>query len=490
MPDNSYVAFDLGASSGRAMLGTIKNDKLHLEEMHRFPNCMIRVMGHYHWDILNLFQHIKDGLAKTIRAGHDVTSLGIDTWGVDFGFVGRGDVLLANPYAYRDIDSTEFVDKVTKIISRKELYKMTGIQFLPFNSLFQLYRLVTSNNPLVDAAENMLFTPDLLNFLLTGKRVSEYSIASTSQLLDPFQKTWKDELFEKLNLPRELMADIVPSGSEIGPLLHDIQDETDARDVTVIAPACHDTGSAVAAVPARGNDWAYLSSGTWSLIGIESMEPIINEQSMANNFTNEGGVNGTIRFLKNIAGLWLLQCLKSSWQQQGEDLSYDDMTRLASEAQPFKCHVDPDDERFIDPPDMPKAIADFCRETSQPIPETKGEYIRCSLESLALKYRACVESMNEMRDKPIEKLHIVGGGTQNELLNQLAADASGVPVVAGPVEATAIGNIMAQAMSRGEISSLEQGRELVGRSFKLKEYSPKETDCWDEVYAEFVKRVG
>jgi len=484
-----FLAFDLGASSGRSILGAFQNGKLELEETHRFPNTMVKMSGHYHWDLPALWQNLLTGLSKTVSQQHNIASIGIDTWGVDFGLL-HGSTILGNPYAYRDLDSFYVMDEICKTIPKDELYRQTGIQFMPFNSIFQLYRLKMNASPLLPIADKLLFTPDLLNFLFTGEKVSEYSIASTSQLLDPFARQWNKQLFDHLQLPLDIMADIVMPGTRIGTLTKDNQEQTGAGAVPVIAPACHDTGSAVAAVPASGKNWAYLSSGTWSLMGIESAEPIVNDQSAAMNFTNEGGVNGSIRFLRNLSGLWLLQCLKSAWEKDGESIGYADMTKMADAAQPFTCLIDPDDERFINPSDMRQAINSYCQHTGQDAPQTKGEYIRCCLESLAMKYRDCLQQMNSLTPEPVEILHIVGGGTQNELLNQFAANATGVPVLAGPIEATAIGNLMVQAVASGELSSIEEGRGMVKNSFPMMEYEPQDVSLWDEKFEKFIRILG
>jgi rhamnulokinase len=443
MPEK-YLAFDLGASSGRALVGIYENETLKLEETHSFPNRMVHINGHFHWDILQLFDEIKIGLAKTAQAGHtDIRSIGVDTWGVDFGLIGRNGVLLGNPYAYRDIGD-EYMDKVFEIIPRDELYQKTGIQFMPFNSIFQLYRLVHDQNPLLDVAEKLLFTPDLLNYFLTGEMVSEYSIASTSQLLDPWTRTWQTELFDRLGLPINIMADIVEPGTKIGKLRKEIAEEAGLSQIDVIAPASHDTASAVAAVPAEGENWAYLSSGTWSLLGINSPAPIINDAALQNNFTNEGGVDGQIRFLKNVAGLWLVQRCKSDWAKEGEDIDFAELAALAEKAGPSASIIDPDDARFTNPANMPNAIADYCRETDQLVPETKGQFIRCALESLAHKYKEVLDNLGAMLPQPLEKLHIVGGGSKNELLNRLTEEATGLKVITGPSEATGMGNIIIQ----------------------------------------------
>lgn len=445
MAVSKHLAFDLGASSGRAIVGSYDNDKLTLAETHRFPNRMVHLLGHYHWDILQLFDEIKIGLAKTAAAGHkDIRSIGVDTWGVDFGLIGRDGSLLGNPYAYRDMSTDEVMQRSFARVSRQEMYRMTGIQFLPFNSIFQLYRLVEEQHPLLETAKQLLFMPDLINYFLTGEKVSEYTIASTSQLLDPWKKTWSPDLFVKLGLPLDIMAPVVPPGTLVGRLRSEIAAETGMPRVEVIAPACHDTASAVAAVPAQGDHWAYLSSGTWSLIGIESPLPIVTDAALRHNFTNEGGVHDKIRFLKNVAGLWIVQQLKGGWAKQGEDISFAELVKLAEDAGPAQQRIEPDDPRFTNPPDMAAAIVASCRDSGQVIPATKGQFVRCALESLAHKYKEVINNLNTLLPQPIERLHIVGGGSQNQLLNRLTEEITGLPVIAGPAEATAIGNIQIQ----------------------------------------------
>jgi rhamnulokinase len=444
MAVSKHLAFDLGASSGRAIVGIYDNDKLTLEEIHRFSNRMVHLLGHYHWDILQLFDEIKIGLAKTAAAGHkDIRSIGVDTWGVDFGLIGRDGSLLGNPYAYRDMSTDEVMQRTLRHVPREEIYRMTGIQFLPFNSIFQLYRLVEEQHPLLETAKHLLFMPDLINYFLTSEKVSEYTIASTSQLLDPWKKTWHPELFEKLGLP-DIMAPIVPPGTKVGKLRREIAAETNLSQVEVIAPACHDTASAVAAVPAQGDHWAYLSSGTWSLLGIESPQPIVTDAALRHNFTNEGGVHGKIRFLKNVAGLWIVQQLRAVWVKQGEEFSFAELVQLAEEVGPAQQHIDPDDPRFTNPSDMAEAIVEYCRDNNQSVPKSKGQFVRCTLESLAFKYKEVISNLNTLLPQPIERLHIVGGGSQNLLLNRLTEEITGLPVISGPVEATAIGNIQIQ----------------------------------------------
>jgi rhamnulokinase len=478
-----FLAFDFGAESGRAILGILDRGKIGLEEIHRFPNKQVDISGHIHWDLSYLFGELKKALATAVRKGHrELLGLGVDTWGVDFGLVGKDDQLLENPYAYRDKRTDGMMDKAFQRISREEMYARTGVQFMPFNSVFQLLSVVETESLLLDKIESLLFMPDLFNFLLTGQKFSEYTIASTSQLLNAQKRDWDPGIFEKLGLPVQIMAPIIQPGTSIGPLQPEISRETDISPVDVIAPACHDTASAVAAVPAQTDNWAYLSSGTWSLLGIEVDEPIINEKSLKNNFTNEGGVGRKIRFLRNTMGLWLLQrCLKD-WEKKGESLGYDELAGLALDSGEFKSIVDPDDHTFLNPPSMPEAIAEFCGKTQQPVPEKKGEFIRCIYESLALKYRFLIDKINAMCPEPAEVLHVVGGGSQNEMLNQFSADATGLRVIAGPAEATAVGNIIVQAIAKKIVDGIEEGRRVVSRSFPLKTYEPKNKNKWNRVY--------
>ena len=483
MSTERFIAFDFGAESGRAILGSLEGKKISLEELHRFPNRQISASGHIHWDMTYLMGELEKGLLSAVERGHrELLGLGIDTWGVDFGLVDRNNQILGHPFAYRDPRTQGMMEKAFQLMSREKMYSCTGIQFMPFNSVFQLLSMVDSKSPFLEQCETLLFMPDLFNFLLTGQKCSEYTIASTSQLLNAQQKNWEPEIFEKLGLPLDIMASIVPPGTIIDRLLPEITEETGILPVDVIAPACHDTASAVAAVPAQSSNWAYLSSGTWSLLGVEVDAPVITQDSLKNNFTNEGGVGGTIRFLRNTMGLWLLQRCLRSWQEQGDSLGYDEMESLAQQAQGFKCIVDPDDQTFLNPTDMPAAIVEFCRRTGQPLPEKKGEFVRCILESLALKYRFIIERINAMCPEAIEVLHIVGGGSRNEILNQFTANATGLPVFAGPVEATALGNIMVQAVAKKILSGIEEGRRVVARSFPLKDFHPADQDRWSEVY--------
>jgi rhamnulokinase len=473
-----YIAVDFGAGSGRVMLGTLE-DTLKLREVHRFPNYQISVPGRMHWDILRLFFELKQGLAMTAGLGHiSVDGIGVDTWGVDFGLLGRGDILLGNPVCYRDSRTDGMMDIAFKRISRDFIYRSTGIQFMQLNTVFQLLSMAESRDPLLDAAEKLLFMPDLFHFLMTGETVTEYTIATTSQLLNAKTCKWEPELFESLNIPLDIMQDIVTPGTGLGPLLPEIARETGLK-ADVIASASHDTASAVAAVPAGKGNWAYLSSGTWSLIGVETDRPIISAESLKGNFTNEGSVAGRIRFLKNVTGLWLLEECRRQWDKK-EKRDYEDLLGEAGRAKPFRSLIDPDEGRFLNPPDMPAAISGFCRETGQPVPETQGQFVRCILESMAMKYRTVIRNMESLLGRKLDCLHIVGGGSRNTLLNQFTADATGLPVYAGPAEATAIGNMLMQAVATGRLDSIEEGRELVRRSFPMTAYEPKDSAIWED----------
>ena len=486
-----FLAIDIGASSGRAIAATLENGKLRLEEIHRFPNGAMQVLGHLHWNIFSLYNEIKTGLTKYARdVTTQLTGFGIDTWGVDYGLVGANNEILGNPFAYRDSRTNDIMEKAFQLMPKADIYNHTGIQFMQFNTIFQLLAATQANSPSLAVADKLLFIPDLLNFMFSGVKATERTIASTSQLYDPAQKIWISEIFDELNLPINIMPDIVSPGTRLGSMLPDILKETGLQPVDVIASAGHDTGAAIAAVPAEGEDWAYLSSGTWSLMGIESPTPIINDLTFKYNFTNETGVNDTIRFLKNIGGLWLVQECRRIWANEGEDVDFGTLVKMAYAARPFVGMVDPEDSSFMLPEHMPHAIQDYCRKTGQDIPETKGEIIRVALEGLALCYRNTMEQMNEIRQKPIRKLNIVGGGTQNGLLNQFAANACGIQVVAGPVEATALGNVLVQAMATGVIGSLNEAREVIRQSFELKYYEPQDVGRWDKQFATFKKIIN
>ena len=401
---------------------------------------------------------------------------------MDFALLDARDELLGNPSHYRDSRTDGMMEEAFRRLPREEIFESTGIQFMQINSLFQLLAMAVQGSPVLGAAQTFLNMPDLFNFWLTGRKASEFTIATTSQCYDPRAGDWAWTMLEKLGLPTRIFGDIVPPGTRLGPLHPAVAEETGEGEVPVIATAGHDTAAAVAAVPARGHDYAYISSGTWSLMGVEVDEPLITPQSLAYNFTNEGGVEGTIRLLKNIMGLWLVQECRREWAQASEDLSWDELTRMAAEAEPFGGLVNPDAHRFLAPGDMPQKIQGYCAETGQPVPQSKGAILRCALESLALKYRLVLERLEDMLGRELPIVHIIGGGSKNGLLDQLTADATGRPVVAGPAEATSIGNILMQALALGHVASLEEGRELVRRSFEVATYEPGETAGWDEAY--------
>lgn len=490
----NFLAFDLGAESGRAVVGRFDGERLSLEEMHRFANGPTRIHDSLYWNALNLFAEMKHGLAKTVNErGLEVTAVGVDTWGVDFGLLDRAGQLIGQPYHYRDSRTNGMVEKAFEIVPRRDIFEQTGLQFMQLNSLFQLLALVQQKSPTLEISDSLLFMPDLFNYWFTGQKANEYTIASTSQCYNMQQNDWAVALLKELNIPTHLFRQqkIVQPGANIGRLLPTIVEELGLKHpLAVIAPGTHDTASAVAAVPvsnAERDSFAYLSSGTWSLLGVEIPAPIINELSLAYNFTNEGGVQNTIRLLKNIMGLWLVQESRRTWAHQGEELSYAGLARLAEEASPFTAFVDPDDASFLAPGDMPGRIRDFCGRTGQALPESKGAIIRCALESLALKYRWVIEKLEEMTGRKLTVVHIVGGGSQNRLLNQFTANATGRRVVTGPIEATAIGNILMQMLALGHIDSLSQGRELVRCSFPVETYEPQDITAWDDAYGKFVK---
>lgn len=483
-----FLALDLGAESGRAVVGHFDGRSLQLEEVHRFPNGPVLVNGHLYWDALRLLSEVKKGITLAVQKyGRSVVSIGLDTWGVDFGLLDSQGNLLGNPYHYRDRRTDGMLEKAFGRVPKERIFEHTGIQFMQINTLYQLFSMRLSRSPILDLAETFLTMPDLFNYWLTGRKVCEFSIATTTQCYDPRAKGWAVELLQALDIPASIFGEIVPPGTRLGELLPEVAAELDIEPIPVIAPACHDTGSAVAAVPVREADYAYISSGTWSLMGVEVKEPVITEQSLEFNFTNEGGVCDTFRLLKNIMGLWLVQECRREWARKGQDYDYTTLTKMAAQAPPFGPIVDTDDHRFLSPGNMPDKIRAYCRETGQRVPESKGEVIRCALESLALRYRWVLEKLEAMMGRPIKVVHIIGGGTRNELLSQLAADAMQRPVITGPVEATSMGNILMQALALGHIGSLEEGREVVRRSAQMRTYEPQDAAPWDEAYARYVK---
>jgi rhamnulokinase len=479
-----YLAFDLGASSGRAILGELgDDDKLAVSETQRFPNGMVNVDGHLHWDSKRLLDDLHNGMRACAKHG-DPVSIGIDTWGVDFALLDNGGSIVNLPYAYRDRRTEGAVEGFASRMPLEHLYELTGIQILPFNTLFQLYSMVRDKAPELDSASTLLMMADLFNYHLTGIKASEFTIATTSHIYSPKKRRWDEEIINALGISQQIFQEIIQPGNTIGELTRETQAKTGMGNVSVAAVACHDTGSAVAAVPAEGNDFAYISSGTWSLMGIESRTPVINRKTLEYNITNEGGVSDTYRVLKNITGLWLLQeCIKA-WSSE-KVYTYNELIKLAEAVESLKTVIDPDWKGFLSPSSMPDAIAEYCRATEQEAPKNHGEYVRVILESLALAYRYTIAQLEDASGKGINRIYIVGGGARNTLLSQLAADATGRRVYAGPAEATAIGNLMVQAMARGRIRDLTQLREIVRGSIDVELYEPRESQPWDEAYLRF-----
>jgi len=485
MARHALLAFDLGAESGRAFAGLLEGGRLEVRELSRFANVMTRVRGHLHWDVLQLLREMEGGLGTFASDyGDRLEGVGVDTWGVDFGLLGADGGLLGFPYVYRDKRIEGAMEGFLERVSRERVYELTGIQLMPINTLYQLYSMVRDGSPLLEEAADLLFMPDLFAYLLSGEKVAESTIASTSQLYDPRAGGWAEELFEALGISTGLMQEIVEPGTVIGSLDREIRRRTGVGEAPVIATAGHDTAAAVAAVPAEGEDWAYISSGTWSLMGVESGKPIITRESRGFNFTNEGGVAGTFRVLKNIMGLWLVQQCRKAWAEE-RAYSYEELTQMAAAAEGEGAIVEPDHPSFLNPPDMPAAIREFCERTGQRPPETPGEFVRCVLVSLALKYRLVLEQLRRMCGRPIARIHVVGGGTRNELLSQLTADATGLPVICGPVEAAAIGNVLVQAMALGHVGSVDEIREVVRRSFEVRHYEPQRSGAWEGLYERF-----
>lgn len=484
MDKHSFIAFDLGAESGRTILGTLERNRLTIRQITRFPNEMKSIGGHLHWDIDGLFVNMKEGLRACSRSGIVPQSLGVDTWGVDFGLLGKDGAFLELPITYRDHRTNGMMEKFFELVPRRRVYELTGIQFMQLNTLFQLFAAAQLSPRIVENAARLLFMPDIFNFFFTGETRTEFTFATTSQLLNPRSMNWEPELFSAMQVPVSIMQEIVQPGAKLGSLRTTIAKDVSLGEIPVIAVASHDTGSAIAAVPAEGTDWAYISSGTWSLMGVELPQPVINDEALAANFTNEGGVGGTFRFLKNIMGLWLLQQCRKEWATEIQ-YDYDEMVKLAEQATPFRSLLDPDYQEFFNPPSMPAAIRQFCQKTGQPIPATHAQYVRSILESLALKYRSTLDQLERLTGRRIKRIHIIGGGAQNGLLCQYAANATGATVIAGPVEATAIGNIMIQALAAGCIGTLEEIRSVVRQSFEPISYESKDHEVWHQAYKRY-----
>jgi rhamnulokinase len=525
MKRKAYLAVDLGASSGRVLAGLFDGRDLDLEEVHRFSNGPVSVNGRLYWRTFELWANILVGLREAHRRyGSTVVSVGVDTWGVDFGLLDRHGELLGAPIAYRDARTQGAFERAFAVVPREEIFAETGLQFMELNSLFQLLAAKQTGSPPLDRAGKLLFMPDLFHWMLTGEAANELTIASTSQVYNPRTGGWSEKLIERFGLPREIFGRIVAPGTTLGPLLRQVTDETGLKGVKVVLPGSHDTASAVLAVPAKhflapspsarragegggagtrgvtsppaplrqgegsgGETWCYISSGTWSLMGLETPSPVINDLCSQWNFTNEGGVSGTTRLLKNISGLWLVQECQRIWKSQGQDYNWEGLTRLAADAAPLRSVFNPDDSRLGAPSDMPAQIAWLCQESGEPAPTDHGQVIRAALESLALRYRQVLGYLEQLGGRSINQIHIVGGGTQNHLLCQMAADACGRPVLAGPIEATAIGNCMMQAIAAGDVADVAQARDVVRQSFDMVEYQPQADDRWAEAAERFAK---
>ncbi len=492
MKKTKVLAIDLGASSGRGIVGTFDGKRITLEENHRFPNEPVMIAGQFTWDIIRIFHEIKTAIRNCANSDdRDIASIGIDTWGVDFGFLDKKGHLIGNPVHYRDVRTAGIPALSTATVSADEVYGITGIQVLELNSLYQLLAVQKNNPELFDIASDMLFVPDLLNYFLTGYKQTEYTIASTSQLLDANARDWSRTLIEKFGLPDKLFTKVVKPGTPCGTLHPNLSEEFGGINPKVISVAAHDTGSAVLAVPAKSEKFIWLSSGTWSIMGTETKNPVISEKSKEYNFTNEGGYGDTIRFSKNITGLWVEQESKRQWEREGEKVSFAELATMAATSEPLRCFIDPDDARFGVPGNIPKRIVEYCKETGQYVPQNKGEIVRCILESLAMRYRYTCECIDEMCGERIPAINIVGGGTKEDQLSQFAATACGRPVYAGPVEATALGNIVAQLISLGEIKDMWEARQVIADSFEVKTYEPEQDKiaAWDEAYGRFLKLI-
>lgn len=486
----SILAYDLGASSGRALLGRLTDRKIVTEELHRFPNDPVRVGDRLHWDILRLLHEMKQALLKAKHRGTEPKSLAIDSWAVDFGLLGKNGELLGNPYHYRDAHTDGVMEKLFADVPQSYIFERTGIQFLPFNTIYQLAAMRQAGHPLLREADRFLMIPDLLRYFLTGEKQNEFSNATTTQLYNPLTGHWDADLLERIGISPGLFGRVVMPGTRVGQLLPSVAAELGVGRIPVIAVAEHDTGSAVAAVPAAERTFAYLSCGTWSLMGTETVRPAMNELALKLNFTNEGGVEGTYRLLKNIMGLWILQEAKREWERAGRSHSFPELIALAERSPAFAAWIDPDDPRFLAPGDMSARLTDYCRETNQTAPGEIGAIVRCILESLALKYRYVLEQTERLSDRRFNGLHMVGGGIQNELLCQWTANAIGKPVWAGPAEGSAIGNLAVQWIAQREFANIREARAVIRDSFPLVVYEPVEREAWEDAYGRFRALAG
>jgi len=492
-----YLAFDIGASSGRVIVGIIDDGILRLDEIYRFPNGGVQVFDSMYWDMLRLFQEIKNGILEYVKKyGSELDSIGLDTWGVDFVLLNERDEPAGPIHTYRDKRTNGMLEKMFQKIPKEEIFNQTGIQFMPINTSTQMFSMVYNNCPELEITKTFLMIPDYFNFLLSGVKCSEYSEATTSQLFNPITNNWAYDLIEKLGLKKEWFCEIKDPGTILGPIQKDIAEETGISPNTlIIAPLCHDTGSAVAAIPVEREkeqrEWAYISSGTWSLLGVELEKPLINKKAMLYNYTNEGGINKTSRFLKNLTGLWLIQECKRLWDKDEMNLKWDEIEKRAESAPPFKYFINPDDICFLNPQNMIDEIKNYCKTYNQEIPESVGEIARTIYESMSFNYKRAVLNLEDiLENKKVKILHIIGGGSRDNLLNQFTANALNVPVIAGPAETTAIGNILVQALALGEIKNINELRKVVKNSFQVKEYFPNNIDEWNKNYEVFLEKTS
>jgi len=495
MAEKAYLAIDMGASSGRHVVGLFDGQRIRLQEIYRFENGPVEVAGRLQWDFLRLWSDVRQGMrAAGAQFGKDVVSVGVDTWGVDFGLLGANDELLGNPYHYRDARTNGMMERAFGIVERGEIFRHSGLQFMQFNTLYQLLAMKLADSPLLKVAQSMLMVPDLFHWLMTGVKCNEMTEASTSQFYNPVQGGWAVDLLKQFDLPTHILGAIAQPGTDLGPLRSNLQAESGLA-AHVVLPGSHDTASAVMAVPAQSRpgqrpDWCYISLGTWALMGIESPQPVVTPQVQQLNFTNEGGVGNTIRLLKNISGLWMVQECRRIWNQAGRNWHWEDLNRLSAAAAPLVSFIDPDCGAFLAPQSMPDAIRAYCQKTGQTVPADEGAVLRCALESLAMKFRQVLAMCEGLAGGRIDTIHIVGGGTQNRQLCQAAADACGRRVLAGPIEATATGNIMMQAVAAGDVGSIAEARDCIRRSFEVEEYRPQNAAAWDEAFGRFQKIVA
>ncbi|NLG88812.1 MAG: rhamnulokinase [Clostridiaceae bacterium] len=484
------LAFDYGAGSGRGVIGSFDGSRLSLKEVHRFSNDPVQIGKSLHWDVLRLYHEMKQGIAKAnFETNGNISGIGIDTWGVDFGLLDANDVLLGNPFHYRDSGTEGMIDEVLKIVSRSDIYHDTGISFQIFNTLYQLFSMVKNKCSYLEKAETLLFMPDLFTFFLTGNKACEFTIASTSQMVLAGRGTWAYDLLNKLGIPVQILPDIVDTCTHAGNLQSHVREELGVPAIPVIYVASHDTASAIISVPFENSNDAYLSSGTWSLLGVECEKPLINDITMSLNYTNEGGINRTVCLLKNIMGLWIYEECRRAWKKEGLTLSYDEMNAMAEVAKPFQAFIDVDDDSFYSPGNMPEKVISYCKRTAQKAPEDIGGIIRVVMESLAMKYKSSVDGLEKITGKSIPVLHIVGGGCKNRILNRYTANVLNRKVTAGPVEATAVGNVLAQLIALKEISDVNQARDVVKRSFPTEEYLPEDTGIWEDAYDRYLQII-